>query len=182
MKSSVVQRCTLAACAILLAVGLFSPVRAQVEVEADPIAYVLDGYSGHLAYVAHSARISIGVFGVDVPEFFHGNEGWTMRSRGVTVKADYLMANPDGFFVGFDTGYQRATLTLESMDANEDQDLFGVGTRTGYRVTFPGIGFYVVPWVSVSYLFGADDVVLDGETFAQGSVQVFPTVHLGWRF
>ncbi len=176
------QRFTLAACALLLATGVFSPARAQVEVEADPIAYVLDGYSGHLAYVFDPIRVSAGVFGVEVPEFFHGNEGWASRSRGVKVKADYLMRNLDGFFVGLDTGYQRATHTLDATDASEDQDLFGLGARTGYRVTFPGTGFYLVPWVSVSYLFNADDVVLDGETFEQSAVQVFPTVHLGWQF
>lgn len=182
MKSATGWLYTLSTCVLLWAFSPFSTARAQVEVEADPIAYVLDGYSGHLAYVFNPVRVSVGVFGVDVPEFFHGNEGWALSSRGATMKVDYLIPNLGGFFVGLDTGYQRATLTLESTSASEDQDVFGVGARTGYRVTFPGTGFYLVPWVSVSYLFNPDDVVLDGETFEQGSVQVFPTVHLGWQF
>ncbi|MEM1115261.1 MAG: hypothetical protein AAF845_03755 [Bacteroidota bacterium] len=57
---------------------LLGPVPAwgQVEVEADPIAYALSGYSGHVGYVAGRARASVGVFAADAPEFFHGNEGW----------------------------------------------------------------------------------------------------------
>lgn len=182
MKAATTTRFALATSTLLLILGLASPARAQVEVEADPFAYALNGYSGHLAYVAHPARISVGMFGIDAPEFLHGNEGWDLRSRGATVKVDYLMGSPDGFFVGFDTGYQRATLALDATGAREEQDVFGVGVRSGYRITFPGTGFYLVPWMSVSYLFNPDDVVLDGETFEQSSVQVFPTVHLGWQF
>ena len=159
-----------------------SAAYSQVEVEADPIAYVLNGYSGHLAYVFDPARVSVGVFGVDVPQFFHGNEGWDLRSRGATVKVDYLISKLKGLFVGIDTGYQRSEYTLESAEETEDQDLFGAGVRTGYRYFFRDTGFYVVPWVSVSYQFNAEDIVINGERFEQGQVQVFPTLHLGWRF
>ena len=179
---AVTRMATISAFTGLLIMLTPSPAYSQVEVEADPIAYVLNGYSGHLAYVFDPARVSIGVFGVDVPQFFHGNEGWELRSRGVTVKVDYLIPTLNGLFIGLDMGYQRSEFTLESAEGIEKRDLFGAGIRTGYRYFFGNTGFYVVPWISVSYQFNAEDIVINSETFEQGQVQVFPTLHLGWHF
>ncbi len=40
---------------------------AQVEVEADPVAYALNGFSLHAAKVMGATRLSVGAFGIDVP-------------------------------------------------------------------------------------------------------------------
>jgi hypothetical protein len=83
----------------VLAVALTTvPVaaHAQWEIEADPIAYGLKGFSGHLGrQVAGGAgRLQIGVLGADVPEAWHGNDGVTQRARGVTATADYFLQAP----------------------------------------------------------------------------------------
>jgi len=59
-----------------------------------------------------------------------------------------------------------------------------VGTDERGRAAPPlGLGgLYVVPWVSVSYNFDGDDVVIGGQEFTRSPVTIFPTVHLGWRF
>lgn len=166
----------------ILTMSSFSLAYPQVEIEADPLAYVLGGYSGHVAYVFDPLRASVGVYGIEVPQFFHGNEGWKVKSRGVTVKVDYLIPNMGGLFVGLDTGFQRSEYTLKSVNKTEERYQYGVGIRTGYRYFFGDTGFYVVPWFSVSYRFRADDVEINGERFELGRIQIFPTIHLGWQF
>lgn len=166
----------------VLFLSLPPATHGQVEAEADPLAYILSGYSGHVAYAAAPYRASIGVFAADVPEFFHGNEGWSMRARGATVKLDYLLQSPGGWFVGFDGGFQQVDLTLDATGNSDRHDTFGAGVRTGYRVFLGESGLYLVPWVSLSYLFNAEDEVIDGETFEGTRYQIFPTIHVGWRF
>lgn len=159
-----------------------APAKAQVEVEADPLAYALNGFSLHAAKVLGPGRVSVGTFGVDVPRAFHGNDGWDSTVRGATVKLDYLGASIDGFFVGVDGLYARTSYALSGDDARERRDGFGVGIRGGYRIPLGGRGLYVVPWVGVSYGFGGEEVVIDTETFERRALTVFPTVHVGWRF
>ena len=74
-------------------------------------------------------------------------------------------------------------------EAGEKSELSrpGVGLRTGYRFdlfseseTFGGL--YVTPWVSASYIFDHEEVTIAGENYEVGSVKVFPTLHVGWRF
>ncbi|MEM1115260.1 MAG: hypothetical protein AAF845_03760 [Bacteroidota bacterium] len=98
------------------------------------------------------------------------------------MKADYLLTGDGGPFVGVDLGYQRERYTLEATGAKEERTLLGIGGRAGYRYFLAETGAYVAPWVSVSYRPSAGDVGSGGETFEQAPVQVFPTVHVGYRF
>jgi hypothetical protein len=76
----------------VLAAALFAPAPAasQVEVETDPFAFALNGFSLHLASVMGNLRFSVGTFGIDVPRFFHGEDAWSVKMRGVGVKGDLL--------------------------------------------------------------------------------------------
>lgn len=56
-----------------------------------------------------------------------------------------------------------------------------MGPRVGYRFEL-GERFHVTPWVSVRYLFGAENIDIDGRRFESDDIGVFPTVHLGWKF
>lgn len=157
---------------------------AQWEVEADPIAYGLKGFSGHLGrQVADGAgRLQIGMFGADVSEAWHGHDGFTLRGRGVTAKADYfLRGQPGGLFVGVDGVYTRTRYQHDTTGSQVTRNGGGIGPRVGYRLNV-GDHLYITPWVSVSYLFDADDVTLAGERLEQQRYMVFPTVHVGWRF
>ncbi len=174
------------ACALSLtaAVALVPPgeAHAQVELEADPIAYALNGFSLHGAKVLGATRLSVGTFGIDVPRAFHGNEGWSSTMRGAGVKWDYLGASTDGWFVGADAGYMRMSYALDLEGEAVKRNVIGVGLRSGYRLPLGRSGLYLSPWIGVSYNFHGDDVLIGTERFDRGTVTVFPTAHVGWRF
>jgi hypothetical protein len=168
--------------AAFLALRFPSPAAAQVEVEVDPIAYALNGFSLHVAKVLGSVRVNVGTFGIEVPSSIHGNDGWSERMRGAGVKVDYLGSRIDGWFVGVDGGYMRNRYALTATGESEARDVIGVGVRAGYRLPLGGRGLYVAPWVGLSYEFNGDDVAIDGQSFDRTGVRLFPTVHVGWRF
>lgn len=170
---------------MLFALGLgllATPATAQTEIEVDPIAYALNGYSLHIARVLGSTRLDVGVFGADVPKAFHGNDGWSSSIRGAGIKWDYVGSDSDGLFVGLDGGYMRNKYTWEAADQSAERDVVGLGVRGGYRLPIGRSGLYLAPWVGVSYNLAGDDVQLDGERFDRNPVEVFPTIHIGWRF
>lgn len=152
----------------------------QVEVEADPIAYAANGFSLHVARVLGSARLSVGTFGADVPEWMHGNDDWSFSVRGAGVKMDYLGSRADGWFVGVDGGYMRMTYGSGGESVKRDQ--VAAGMRGGYRLDIGRSGLYLAPWVGVSYGFGGGDVEIGDQRFDHSPITIFPTVHVGWRF
>jgi hypothetical protein len=157
---------------------------AQWEVEADPAAYALSGYSVHIAHAIFDgkSRLQLGAFGAETPEWVHGNPGWTEKSHGVTFKVDYFPLQPlRGLFIGFDGNYARVRYTLQETNEKAYQNIVGLGPRIGYRFEL-GKHFYISPWVSFDYQVGAKDVKISGKTFEQGKLAIFPAIHLGWRF
>lgn len=169
---------------ITLSLAATSRAAAQIEVESDPFAWVLSGFSLHGAAALGPVRLSVGTFGVDVPEFFHGNDDWDVVVRGGTVKLDWVGSSTDGLFAGLDGQYARTryTYTPETGEPRVNRDGVGLGVRGGYRLPLGGSGLFVVPWMSVSYSLDGRDVTVAAETFDRGRVTVFPTVHVGWRF
>jgi hypothetical protein len=164
----------------------FLPITAyaQREIEADPTAYALSGYSVHIADAIFDgkSRLQLGAFAAETPEWVHGNSGWTEKSHGVTFKFDYFPLQPlRGLFIGLDSNYARVRYTLRQTNEKAYQNIVSLGPRIGYRFQL-GEHLYVSPWISVDYQFNAEDVVLSGKTFEQGKLAVFPAVHVGWRF
>ncbi len=172
------------ALALATAFALAPPgeAHAQVELEADPIAYALNGFSLHGAKVLGATRLSAGTFGIDVPRSYHGNEGWSSSMRGAGVKWDYLGTSIDGWFVGADAGYMRMTYSLDVENETVQRNVIGAGIRGGYRLPLGDRGLYLSPWIGVSYNFNGKDVLIGTEQFNRGAVTVFPTAHIGWRF
>lgn len=154
---------------------------AQVEVEVDPFAYAMNGFSLHAAKVLGSVRVNVGTFGIDVPRAYHGNDGWSSRMRGAGVKVDYLGSDIDGLFAGVDGGYMRNRYALATGGASETREVLGLGFRGGYRKPLGGRGLYLAPWVGVSYNFHGDEVVIGGDVFERSVLTPFATVHIGWR-
>lgn len=170
--------------AVLLAsVPGLATAQVRIEVEADPIAYAVNGYSGHLAaFFTDRVRAQVGAFGADVPEWLHGNDGFDVRTRGVTVKVDrYLSDRGTGAFVGLDGDYSRVRYRHDESGDATSRNLYGLGPRIGYRFNL-GDRFFAVPWVSVRYVFNTSDVTLGGELLEESEFAVFPTVHIGFRF
>ncbi len=170
--------------AAALVVWMPAAAHAQWEVETDPIAFGLRGFSGHVGrqIAGGAGRLQIGVFGADVPEVWHGHDGVDIRARGVAVKADYFFGgHPGGLFVGVDGVYTHTRYQRDATGSETTRNGSGIGPRVGYRFNI-GAHLYITPWVSVSYLFNTDDVMLGGERLEQKSYMFFPTVHVGWRF
>jgi hypothetical protein len=65
--------------------------KSRFELEIDPIAYVLNGYSVHGIYVFNKTRFDIGVFGIEQPEGFDGNDGFKVKIQGVGAKINCLL-------------------------------------------------------------------------------------------
>lgn len=128
------------------------------------------------------ARLSAGVFAADVPRDFHGNSGWDFAVRGASLKWDYLGASQDGFFVGMELQRTRNRHVYCGTGSTALRYATALGIRGGYRMPIGDRGFFITPWVGVSYSGDSDDVVIDGETFEGNAITVFPTVHVGRQF
>lgn len=178
----------LATVAIALAASSFfftsSTLRAQtVEVEVDPIAYALKGFSVHGALASENVRVDLGVFGIGVPEGFHGNTGMTQYSKGLGLKAQYFFdAERSGAFVGIGTDYSWSTFGDAATNAEVTQGAPSVGINLGYRFNIGTSGLYIVPWLGLDYTFASKTIDVGTKTFSQSSFRPFPTVHIGWKF
>jgi len=170
--------------AVALLVLVPAAARAQWEIEADPIAYALGGFSAHVARELPDGRnrLQAGVFGADVPDAFMSDDAFSDRSRGVTLKFDHFFGKRTaGFFAGIDGDYSREHYELKATGDTTDRNLFGLGPRVGYRFEI-GQHLYVSPWFSAAYQFNVHDVELSGERLDQKKYSMFATVHAGWRF
>src|SRR5258705_10517109 len=94
-----------AALALVILLAATSAARAdeaavRVEVDGDPAAFFVDGYSLHVAVVGPWRRFDLGCYAVDEPGFLHGNDGWNVELRAWTLGWDYFVSGEDGFFAG----------------------------------------------------------------------------------
>lgn len=154
----------------------------RFDVEIDPFAYALDGYSLHLGIFHGRIRYDLGIFGIDVPEMFHGQGDFTQSADGVGLKADYLWRESGGWFTGVSTDITRNEYRhVTSGDAAIRME-GGISARAGYRfVIYRRIT--ITPWVAVGYiLFNGEPVRIEGDTFERKGYGIFPTVHFGWLF
>ncbi|NDK55739.1 hypothetical protein [Pontibacter fetidus] len=174
---------------------LFTAAQAQTEkptqaweVEVDPIAFFLKGYSAHVIYQPDRVRLDVGVFGVQQPESFHGNKGFNLMTQGFGLKASYLLQGTTGFYTGLGAGYTFNEATHKESGVEETGKTIGVGTHIGYRFFFQKDedgtpkGLYITPWVSLDYNIHIDKIKFEGNEFKQDKFGVFPTVHVGYRF
>jgi hypothetical protein len=156
--------------------------RFHADAEIDPTAYVLGGYSLHVGLGWDRARLDLGAFALDVPEFVHGNEDFEASFNGYGLKVQYFFfAEQRGLFAGIDGAVIRALVRRRGTELASLDTQVSAGVNAGYRIEL-GAGFYVTPWLGVGAVFGADDVTLAGETFEQSPWLVFPAIHLGYRF
>ncbi|GAB3958657.1 hypothetical protein GCM10028805_53410 [Spirosoma harenae] len=159
----------------------------RIELEADPIAFIFNGYSIHVGYMVNHWRFDAGTFGIKQPSFATTNQNFSVFSSGIGLKADYLLKPERGLFFGVQSDYGTDKISLKT--ANQTTSLSGliVGIRSGYRFMFGQStahykGFYVVPWIALLYTPGATLLVQENQMYAQPKWSIFPTVHLGYRF
>ncbi|GAA4467734.1 hypothetical protein GCM10023189_51920 [Nibrella saemangeumensis] len=158
------------------------------EIEIDPIAYALKGYSVHGIYAPGRWRFDAGVFGIQVPESFHGNKGFSVYTQGIGVKANYLLQGTRGLFTGIGVGYSKDKVRHNQTQASDTGHTLSVGPHIGYRFFLQKKadgtphGLYIAPWVSVDYHLHTDKVKFQDLTYTNKNWGYFPTVHIGYRF
>jgi hypothetical protein len=183
-------------CKIILIAMLVSALQSKAqralspdrfEVEADPVAFIFNGYSFHLGYTKGHFRFDAGIFGIKQPGFALENKSFSVFSSGGGVKVDYLFRRNRGFFVGLQSDYATDKIGLKS--GGDKQSVGGVtlGLRTGYRFMLGKEehqfkGFYLVPWVGLINSLNPSVVTRNGQAYTQAKWSVFPTIHLGYRF
>ncbi len=152
------------------------------DLEVDPTAYVLEGYSLHAGLGWQHFRLDLGAFALDAPEFLHGNPGFDVSFDGFGAKLQWFPWDVrSGAFFGVDAAVALLEVELASGGPSAEQTQLTAGFNGGWRFDLP-YGLYATPWVGVAYTFGADDIVLAGKSFESNAVVVFPAVHLGYRF
>lgn len=154
----------------------------HLDLEVDPTAYAFSGFSAHVGLGWRAVRLDLGTYGMDVPEFFHGNEGWDASFTGAGAKLQWFpFAAQRGFYVDVSGGAARQRVELRATGAASTETVWSVGADAGYRFTLPH-RFYVTPWAGFSVDLNADDVMLDGRRYAKIALVPFAAVHLGYRF
>lgn len=155
--------------------------RADWDAEVDPVAYALSGYSAHLGYRTNDLRVDLGLYGAEVPEAWHGNKGWTERTRGVGTKLDCL-GSDRGVFAGIEANYSHTKYTFRDTGQSLTRSAVTAGTRIGYRIVLRESRLYIAPWLGIDYNFGESGARIGGHVFDEKKIAFFPTIHLGWRF
>jgi hypothetical protein len=158
-----------------------SPLHFDAEI--DPTAYALSGNSIHVGIGYDSYRLDVGNFGLKVPQFVHGDDGFDVSFDGYGVKLQmFPFGGPQrGLLVGIDGAMARAQVLRQGSAMAERQNQLGVGVDVGYRVSIVD-RFYATAWIGLGYQFGASDVTLGGATYKPNPINVFPAIHLGYQF
>jgi len=163
----------------------------HLELETDPIAFILHGYSAHAGYQTGHFRWDVGVYGVEVPSFFSGYDNFNIRSNGAGIKLDYLFQKRKGLLLGIESNISRERVSPKADDDKDPDRSFTnvyLGMRVGYRWMLGRKnndykGFYIFPWVSfLSVNLNPQSAIIQGEEYKQHTFSFFPTVHIGYSF
>lgn len=161
-------------------------LKKTVEVEVDPIAYVLKGYSLHAIYMHNRFRYDWGFFGIEPPAGLTGNKDFAVRTTGFGLKVNYLLQGVKGAYVGLDAGHATNTVSNTKTGWRDIGHNASIGAHLGYRFfLFPRnqsalAGLYLTPWAGLSYNLHYDKVKLDG--YKETPLGYFATFHIGYRF
>lgn len=160
----------------------------RVEVEVDPIAYALSGYSLHGILVYKQVRLDAGVFGIKQPDGYSGNKGFSTYTSGYGLKVNYLFGANKSWFSGVGFGYSNNEVTHQATQQEHQQSVIGVGLHVGYRWFMfkqqPSLikNLYLAPWTSFDFNHSNRNIVVPNQTYTQPRFSIFPTVHLGYKF
>ncbi|MFA7326358.1 MAG: hypothetical protein CVV25_01980 [Ignavibacteriae bacterium HGW-Ignavibacteriae-4] len=164
-----------------------NPEDSNFEVEIDPIAFALQGYSFHGIYLNSRIRTDLGVFGIMQPVGFNGNEGFQIKTQGVGVKVNYLLTENETWFTGIGLGYSTNRINLLESSEVQNQKIIGIGAHLGYRwFMFENASnalrnLYLAPWFSIDYNIPINDVSFETKNYNQQIISFFPTIHIGYK-
>ena len=170
----------LAALLLVTSTTAAEPIRADVEV--DPTAYVLSGNSIHAGIGYRHLRVDLGNFAMALPQWVHGDDGFDVSFDGYGAKLHYFLRDDQtGLYGGVGASVARVHVHLQGSDLAADDIQLGTGVEVGYRIALPH-GFHVTPWLGVGAAWSNDSVMLGGRTFEPSRLQIFPAIHIGYRF
>jgi hypothetical protein len=158
------------------------------ELEVDPLAYLMKGYSVHAIFAPGHLRFDAGVYGLELPQGMRSNTGFSTRYGGYGLKVNYSFHGIKGLFVGVGGGYTTEEATHLESGTSAIGHTIGVGVQVGYRFFLmkdangQHRGLYLAPWIGLDRNFHVDEVHFDGLDYTQRDWQPFPTVHIGYRF
>lgn len=181
--------------AIVFSIGAAIPFYGQpqknpesrFEIETDPIAYLLQGYSIHGAITYGGFRTSMGIYAIKPPDFLKSNNSFDVFTSGYDFKTDYLFGDSKGFYAGIQITLVKDRIELKETPYREDLWALNFGIRGGYRFLLGKpenqySGFYITPWAALMYNPSGKVVILGNKEYKQAAWVLFPTLHLGWRF
>ncbi len=161
------------------------PKKNRFEIEVDPIAFGLNGYSFHGIFVHKKWRFDAGVFGLTQPESFSGNKGFEVKSNGFGVKVNYLLNKKETWFAGVDAGYAFHKATHKESKVSDKGQTIGIGVHTGYRFFLSRKNWlqkvYLAPWVSFGYEVPVENIRFKQVEYKEKRWTVFPTIHIGYK-
>jgi len=169
----------------MLVVLIGAPVVGQaqsVEVEVDPLPYVFNGFSVGVGLVTDDVRLDIEAFSIEVPKAMHGNEAFTNRVYGLSIRANYYYRGAEsGWFSGLDLDLTSFGVTHDETGETVRKFQIRTGvTPVGYKASITD-RLYVKPWVGVAYVLGTEPISIGEDTFEQGPFSPFPALNIGWR-
>ncbi len=155
--------------------------RFHADLEVDPTAYVLDGYSLHAGLGWNRVRLDLGAFAMKVPEAIHGQRDFDVGFDGFGAKLQFFpFAEQSGLVLGADSGVARRLIQRKHTQLAEREHQVTLGLNVGYRIDIAG-GWYATPWLGLSRALGATDARLGDAHYESSPWLLFPAVHIGYH-
>lgn len=166
----------------------FAQNQRRIEIETDPIAFALNGYSFHFIHVSKRFRTDLGIFGIHQPDGYSPNKGYDIQSAGAGLKLNYLMNKTETVFAGIGFGYYENNIQHIESGTSAVHKVASVGFHAGYRWfmfrksanSFRNL--YLTPWASMDYNRPLNNILFEKNGYKQSAFSIFPTVHIGYKF
>jgi hypothetical protein len=158
----------------------------KIEIEIDPVAYVLKGYSFHLIYTHRHLRYDVGIFGLEQPKSLRTVKNYKAVSNGAGFKINYQFKPLNSFYTGIDVGIGKTKLTSNITGDSDTNNDINIGIHGGYKVFLFSKthnflnGIYITPWAGVSYNYFY--TIVKFVDYKENPVGYFATLHVGYRF
>lgn len=159
------------------------PRARHVDLKVEPLAYAFGGAGGHVGVHVNDWTYEVEVFGLEIPESLHGNDGFRASPLGIELHVErFFGENLDGFYAGPEAGLVRLDVTHRASGRSERHLRYSVGLRGGYR-WYTGLGhLYISPVLGVSYTLNGGAIEVGNDTFETAPLGPWGTVGLGWSF
>jgi hypothetical protein len=153
-----------------------------LDIEIDPQAFYLDGYSFHLGIGEENSRFEYGWYSMEITEEIHDNKNFELSFKGSTLKYDYLLGKYEGIFLGWEINYAEVKYFHIATGLTLERKLITTAPRLGYRFVFYK-SFTITPILALDIILNEGEEVKVGEDqFINKDFQVFPSVHIGYSF